>query len=114
MPIQQTQDLLDEIKTPTSATTAAVEAVMMGLLSDIEGMKTQGARYGTLAGLAIMAETDADLAARMELYRQTALAMQDRVARLDALAQEIVGVFRQMGRYDAEIRPIAEAAGYTV
>jgi hypothetical protein len=109
-----TQSLLDELASPTYATTAAVETTMLALLADLESPKTQSARYGTLVGLAIMAESDTNLVARMELYRQSALAMQDRLARMDALAQEVVGIFRQMDRYDAEIRPDAGAAGYTV
>ncbi len=114
MTSQQTQDLLDEIQTPSGATTAVAETVMIGLLSNLAGMKEQASRYGTLSGLAMMAESDAGLAARLELYRQTALAMQERLSRIDALAQEIVGIFRQMDRYDAEIRPVAGQAGYTI
>lgn len=109
-----TQALLDEVKSPTLASTTAAESAMIGLLSDLTALQSQSARYGSLAGLALMAEEDAGLAAQMELYRQTALAMQDRLARLDALAQEVVNIFRQMARYDADIRPVAGAAGYTI
>lgn len=107
-----TQALLDELASPSSATTTAVETMMLALLADLEAPKSQAARYGTLVGLALMAEADANLTARMELYRQTALAMQDRLARFDALTQEIVAIFRQMDRYDSEIRPAAGEAGY--
>lgn len=108
----QVQALLDELKVPTHATTTAAESSMLNLLSSLDALKNQGTRYGNLVGPALVAETDAELRSRLELYRQTALAMQDRLAQMDALANEVVAIFRQMDRYDSEIRPVAVGAGY--
>lgn len=110
----QVQTLLDEIKSPSHATTATAESGMLALLSSLDALKNQGTRYGNLVGPALVAEADTDLRSRLELYRQTALAMQDRLAQMDALANEVVAIFRQMDQYDGEIRPIAGDAGYTI
>jgi arginine/lysine/ornithine decarboxylase len=103
----ETQKLLGEHATPTVITRADVDEAMKVLAPIIGKLAEQIGKYGRLAQLAELAETDAAVRAVLPELFQKYGALRRQLGELERHSRDLAATHRQMEEVEARVRAAA-------
>lgn len=112
---QQTQDYLDEAKTPSIKTLAQANADILTFAPNVGAMRRQIALWRDELNDAILAESDLGLVEKLREAQQRLDVMEDGITNIVQGKQALIEFGKLFNVTDAEIRQyiIDEALGYT-
>ena len=112
--VQETQDYLDEAKTPSTGTPAQAQAAIRAFIAPGSKMMRQAVLWRELLETSELVEPDEILLGKYEECRQKFMAMERIMTDVRGKMTDLVGAYRQWQELDAEMRTIAQGLGYTV
>lgn len=109
----ETQDYLDEAKTPSVIGRAQIQAAMKAFANALGEGNEQATKWARLLQAAEMAETDPEVAGKFEEIFQKLRAMKRISDELERHTRDLALCHREFASLDSDLRVIAEEKGFT-